>query len=133
MGRGAPARDMDPTASAPWTIDEDERIYHFILNYGEDFDVLARALPGRTRDALRKRAHALIVLRRPPTWFRGTPRWSEVEDDALQALVRAHGKQWSQIAAHFLEIQACNHHGVEVWWPAQDPPIRLRKRDCASA
>ena len=32
------------------------------------------------------------------------------------------------------EIKACKYHGVEVWWPEQEPPIRRpRKRDCASA
>ena len=69
-------------------------------------NVLARAMPGRAPDALQKRSHALIVHRRPAAWFRGSPRWSEMEDDALQARVRAHGRQWSAVAAHFVDRSA---------------------------
>ncbi|EIW86473.1 hypothetical protein CONPUDRAFT_161215 [Coniophora puteana RWD-64-598 SS2] len=87
---------MERSAGRPWTANEDDLLVQAVALHGEsdNWKAIARAVPGRTNKACRKRwLHSLSPNIRKSAW---TPE----EDRVLLDLYKIHHTKWSVIARH---------------------------------
>ncbi|KAI3761898.1 hypothetical protein L1987_52321 [Smallanthus sonchifolius] len=96
MGR-QPCCDRAGLKRGPWTMEEDRKLMHFIINNGIQCWRMVPKLAGLLRCGKSCRLRWINYLR--PDLKRGT--LSEAEEDQIIELHARLGNRWSKIASHF--------------------------------